>query len=413
MKQSKSDSIIAWLTLFSGLCISAVAVYYSVAGLMSIFAAAAIPIMIMGIFLESSKLVATVWLKRYWSVAPTFLKTYLCLAVIILMFITSLGIFGYLSKAHSDQALPLGNVISQIEHIDSKIKTHQDNILSAKKSLEQLDNAVDQTMGRSTNAQGATNAIYVRRTQTKERTFLNNEISIAQDEISKLNDQKSPLTKELRTVEAEVGPLKYIAALIYGDSVDNNMLEASVRWVIILIVIVFDPLAVVLLLTSQYSFQYISELPKKKKELPTPVISTTEIIPDDITEKITNEIVDNQVDYGNKFVENVSEKIDIKDGHKIEIEKSEDLNDVLATTDETSLEVVKTSDFTDSTTLTDDIRIDVTSNDLYCETTEEIVDVISDDTQIPEDMITELTDAVNHIKSIRRNHPTRGMRIRK
>lgn len=258
------DYTIAWLTLFSGLSISAVAVYYSVAGLMSIFAAAAIPIMIMGVFLEASKLVASLWLKKYWHEAPTAIKVYLCAAVVILMIITSMGIYGYLSRAHLEQATPATNAQAQVEVIDDKIRMHQENIIAARKTLAQLDSAVDQTMSRSDSAQGASNAIYIRRMQTKERSYLTTEINNSQAEISKLTEEREPFAKELRAVEAEVGPLKYIAALIYGDAVDTNTLEKAVRGVIIMIVLVFDPLAIVLLLTSQYSFQYIQE--KKSKE---------------------------------------------------------------------------------------------------------------------------------------------------
>lgn len=265
MKQeiNSFDYVLAWLTFISGISISVVAVYYSVAGLMTIFAAAAIPIMIMGIFLESSKLVATVWLKRYWNIAPRSIKVYLTMAVIILMMITSMGIFGYLSKAHTDQAVPSADIASKVQYFDSQIKTHQDNIDTAKKALAQLDRAVDETMSRNDSAQGAVNAIYIRRSQTKERNQLQEQIKESQDAIVELNTQKAPIASQLRAVEAEVGPIKYIAALLYGDNVDTSILEKSVRAIIILIVVVFDPLAVVLLLTSQYSFQYIRDGKKK------------------------------------------------------------------------------------------------------------------------------------------------------
>lgn len=261
MKQqiNSFDHVLAWSTFFSGICISGVAVYYSVAGLMTIFAAAAIPIMIMGVFLESSKLVATVWLKRYWSVAPKTIKFYLCGAVFILMMITSMGIFGYLSKAHSDQAVPSSEISAKVQYFDSQIKMNQENIDSAKKALAQLDRAVDETMDRNESAQGAVNSIYIRRSQTKERSLLNSQITDAQQKILELNKEKAPIASQLRSIEAEVGPIKYIAALLYGENVDSNILEKSVRAIIILIVIVFDPLAVVLLLTSQYSFQYIRD----------------------------------------------------------------------------------------------------------------------------------------------------------
>jgi hypothetical protein len=256
MKINTSDKIVAWLTLLSGLSISAVAVYYSVAGLVSIFAAAAIPIIIMGVVLEVGKLVATVWVKLNWQRAPRLIKTYLCTAIAILMLITSMGIFGYLSKAHLDQAVPTGDVADKVALIDEKIKTQRDNIDAARKALRQMDESVDQTMSRSNDEKGADKAAALRRGQQRERGALQSDIAKAQSAIAGLNEERAPIAKELRKVEAEVGPIKYIAALLYGDNPDSNLLEKAVRAVIIIIVLVFDPLAVILLLASQYSFQW-------------------------------------------------------------------------------------------------------------------------------------------------------------
>lgn len=256
MKINTSEKFIAYLTLISGLTISGVAVWYSVAGLVSIFAAAAVPIIIMGVALELSKLVATVWLKINWQRAPTLIRTYLISAIAILMLITSMGIFGFLSKAHLDQNMVSGDVVDKVAIIDEKIKTQRDNIDAARKALVQMDAAVDQTMARSTSEQGADKAANLRRSQAKERANLQKDISTAQTAIAKLNEERAPMAKDLRAIEAEVGPIKYIAAFVYGSNPDANLLEKAVTWVIIIIVVVFDPLAVVLLLASQYSFQW-------------------------------------------------------------------------------------------------------------------------------------------------------------
>lgn len=266
MKIRFSDKFIAWLALLSGLSISAVAIYYSVAGLVSIFAAAVIPITVMGVVLESGKLAATVWLKQNWTVAPKFLKTYLLIAITVLMMITSMGIFGYLSKAHLDQAVPTGDVAAQVSLIDEKIKTEKENIDAARKALAQMDAQVNERLARSTDEQGAERAAQLRRVQQKERSQLQKDIATAQNNISRLNEQRAPIAKELRKVEAEVGPIKYIAALIYGDNPDQNLLESAVRWVIIVIVLVFDPLAVILLLASQYSFNWFRQNEKSETE---------------------------------------------------------------------------------------------------------------------------------------------------
>ena len=256
--------LLAYLTLFSGLFISAVAIYYSVSGLTAIFAASVIPIIIMGTSLEVGKLIASVWLKQYWNEAPKLLRGYLLTAVAILMLITSMGIFGYLSKAHTDQSLVSGDVQSKIAVYDEKIKTAKDNIEANRKALRQMDEAVDQVMARSTTEGGADKAVAIRRGQAKDRARLQAEIASEQKVVAQQQELRAPIAAEVRKVEAEVGPIKYIAAFIYGDNPDENVLEKAVRWVIILIVIVFDPLAVILLLASQYSF----EIERRKKQEP-------------------------------------------------------------------------------------------------------------------------------------------------
>ena len=267
MKYTISDKIIAYLTLLSGLVISAVAVWYSVAGLVSIFAASATSIIIMGVALETSKLVATVWLKWNWGRAPRLIKIYLISAIAILMMITSMGIFGYLSRAHLDQNIVSGDVQSKIALVDEKIKVERENIANAQQVIKQMDAAVngviatgDQEVklrdGGTQIRSAAERSLQIRRSQAKDRAALTTQIEEAQNRIIKLQEEIAPVRAEMRKVEAEVGPIKYIAKLIYGDQTDQNMLEKAVTWVIIIIVIVFDPLAVVLLLASQYSFQW-------------------------------------------------------------------------------------------------------------------------------------------------------------
>ena len=261
----------AYLTLISGLLISAVAIFYSVAGLTAIFSAAPLAIIIMGVSLEIAKLVATVWIKQNWTIAPRLLKGYLLIAITILMVITSLGIFGFLSKAHSDQSLVSGDVQSRIAVYDDKIKTAKDNIDANRKALKQMDEAVDQVMARSSSETGADKAVQIRRSQQKERARLQSEIQAEQKIIAAVSEERAPIAAEVRKVEAEVGPIKYIAAFIYGDNADANILEKAVTWVIILIVIVFDPLAIMLLLASQYSFALLR--PKKEEQLTHPSIN--------------------------------------------------------------------------------------------------------------------------------------------
>ena len=270
---------LALITLFTGLAISAVAIYYSVLGLAAIFAAAVIPIYIMGTILEISKLVTAWWLKANWTRAPLSLKLYLTAAVIILMFITSMGIFGFLSQAHSDQSLVSGDVQSKIALYDEQIKTARENIDANRKALKQMDEAVDQVMARSSSETGADKSVAIRRSQLKERARLQSEIQAEQKAISRLSQERAPIAAEVRKVEAEVGPIKYIAAFVYGDNTDTNLLEKAVTWVIIIIVAVFDPLAVLLLLASQLSFQWAREQRANKLATTEPIIDTPPPLP--------------------------------------------------------------------------------------------------------------------------------------
>ena len=258
-----SERLVAYLVLFSGLAISAVAEYYSIMGLIAIYPAAVIPIVIMGVVLGFGKISATIWLKQNWQYAPWWLKTYILPAIIALMVITSLGVFGFLSKAHSDQSLVSGDVQAKIAVYDEKIRTARDNIDANRKALKQMDEAVDQVMGRSTDEKGADKAVKIRRAQQKERVRLQSEIATEQKTIAAISEERAPIAAEVRKVEAEVGPIKYIAHLLYGENPDANILEKAVIWVTVLIVIVLDPLAVILLLASQYSFQSFRERDSK------------------------------------------------------------------------------------------------------------------------------------------------------
>jgi len=242
--------------LATALLLSAVAAYYSVAGLTAIFSAATIPVIIMGGSLELGKIVATVWLHNNWRRAGIVFKLYLIPAVAFLMLLTSMGIFGYLSKAHSDQSLVSGDVTSKIAIYDEKIKTARENIEANRKQLKQMDEAVDQVMARSQDEKGAEKAVSIRKNQSRDRVSLAKDIEANQKLIATLNDESAPIRAEVRKVEAEVGPIKYIAALLYGDNPDNNLLERAVRWMIIMIVLVFDPLALTLILAANKQFEW-------------------------------------------------------------------------------------------------------------------------------------------------------------
>lgn len=256
--------IIAFFTFLNAVLLSAVAAYYSVIGLAAIFPGAFWPVVFMGSVLESAKLVTASWLYRNWNTAPKVLKYYLTSAVAILMLVTSMGIFGYLSKAHLEHASDISPIADKVIVIDEKIATFKDNIETNKKSLRQLDDAVNNVMSRSESERGAERSIQIRKAQQKERNQLNDEISKYQKEVAKLTEEKVPLTIELRKAESDFGPIKYVAELVYGSG-EKDIIDKAVRLVIILIMIVFDPLAVLLLIASNISMEKNDEKPKKKK----------------------------------------------------------------------------------------------------------------------------------------------------
>ena len=241
------------LLVLSALSVSAVAGWFSIVGLMAIFPAAAIPILTMGAVLEVAKLVTASWLYRNWDTAAVLLKSYFTVAVVTLSIITSIGIFGFLSKAHIEQTVNAGgNNELQIETLERRIAYQQTIIKDAETVLEQLDTTVA-TLIEYDRIRGDTGAIATRNSQKEERESLSGQITDAYSAIEEIQTELSPLQKERLAIEAEVGPLKYIAELIYGDEAENHF-DAAVRWIIILIVLVFDPLAILLVISANMTF---------------------------------------------------------------------------------------------------------------------------------------------------------------
>ena len=360
--------LLTLLTLLSALSISAVAIFYSIAGLAAIFAGAAVPIMIMGTVLEVGKLVTASWLYQNWKKSPFFLKFYLTIAVVVLMFITSMGIFGFLSKAHVEQTAPSTLITQKIEQIDERlvrenlkverftldlerlntgtnvridtlvdteqekldsiysridkeiaditaiantsISTQKERITQAKeradRDIAQLNEARSKTWGKKRiddeiakirdnelavaaaaqkeiikiqeklnvdiqaikdKYQSSIDAITTNVTKlTGEAEATTGEIEIKAEElegkltvvyanIDDLNEEKFVLQSKIKEIEVEVGPIKYIAEFVYGTEADADLLEKSVRWVIIIIIFVFDPLAVLLLIAANFSLK--------------------------------------------------------------------------------------------------------------------------------------------------------------
>ena len=239
------------LTFLSAIAISLIAAGYSILGLATLFAGAAVPIIAMGSALEIGKLVAASWLYHNWrSEIPRALKAYLFSAIIILIFITSIGIFGFLSKAHLDQVKPTAGNTEQIELIDKKIRQEEKIIERAERTLAQLDKALDVYIDK----EFVTRGLKERKKQKEERDLLNKSIDEAMEKIANLNNSKSSITIEQLKLEADVGPLKYVAELIYGDNAQDHF-DSAVRIIILILIFVFDPLAVLLLIAANISLR--------------------------------------------------------------------------------------------------------------------------------------------------------------
>ena len=240
------------ITFISAISISVIAAGYSIMGLATLFAGAVVPIIAMGSALEVGKLVAASWLYNNWrnELVPRTIKAYLTFAVIVLIFITSMGIFGFLSKAHLDQVQPTSSNNIKIELIDTQINQQQLTIDRANKTLTLLDKTLETYIG----MEYVTRGLKEREKQKPERDALTLAINEASDKIAELSDQKGVLKLEQDKIEAEVGPIKYVAELIYGEEAKDHF-DKAVRWVIIILIFVFDPLAVLLLIAANISLR--------------------------------------------------------------------------------------------------------------------------------------------------------------
>ena len=249
------------ITFISAISISLIAAGYSILGLATLFAGAYVPIIAMGSALEVGKLVAASWLYHNWrSDIPKSLKAYLFTSIIILIFITSIGIFGFLSKAHLDQVKPTAGNAEQIELIDKKIRQEEKIIERAEKTLNQLDKALDVYIDKEYVSRG----LKERNKQKEERDLLNKSIDEAMEKIANLNNSKSSINIEQLKLEADVGPLKYVAELIYGDNAKDHF-DSAVRIIILILIFVFDPLAVLLLIAANISLNQWRDKRDEKK----------------------------------------------------------------------------------------------------------------------------------------------------
>lgn len=308
-----------FLTFLTAIALSAVAAYYSVIGLAEIFPGSFWPVVIMGGVLEASKLVTVSWLYRNWHRAGILLKGYLSVAVTILMLITSMGIFGYLSKAHLEHSSDTSPLQSKVELLEEKIRVDRESIEESRKELKQLDAIVDQTVGRTTDEKGILQAQALRRTQQKDRSRLVSQIELSQKNIAVHREELAPLSVELKKAEADLGPIKYVAALAYGEEAGTGVVEKAVRLVIGLIIVVFDPLAILLLIAGNISLanhNKITEVKPPKKEEPSEPVGFVaqefgSVLPEAITSEQQANTYITQADINSMLIKSVQEQHDM------------------------------------------------------------------------------------------------------
>jgi hypothetical protein len=252
--------ILTILLLISGLAVSVVGAYYSILGLAALFAGAYWAVITMGVTLEIAKLVTVSWLYRNWNLdlLPQSIRAYLLSAVLMLMFITSIGIFGFLSKAHLDTAAPNTGNRLLVKNIERQIDSEKKAITGAQKIIDQLDTALDKVIDKD-----ADKGLIERQKQTTERNRVNNIIANSSKKITDLSNQKLKYDKDQLAIDKEVGPFKYVAEILFGDADDGN-LDRAVRFIIICLILVFDPLAVLMLVAVNVS---IKEYQRNKKLL--------------------------------------------------------------------------------------------------------------------------------------------------
>lgn len=259
-----------WLTLFTSLTLAATAAYFSIIGLMTIFSGAVIGIAVMATVLEFSKLVSAAWLHYEWDRINNLVRGYFTAAVIVLMLITSMGIFGFLSKAHIDSALVGDTYSLEASIIDTRIEAEQSKLKAAQDRIKGLDYVLETSRPEDRN--------YVNGRQTEERNNLAITIDKAVESIVKYNEQKLPIKKLQLDQAAELGPVKYIADMLYGSEA-KEYYDNAVRWIILIIIFVFDPLAIMLLIISTAAF-------KREREAPTkPLVDNSQVMNMELKEK--------------------------------------------------------------------------------------------------------------------------------
>ena len=279
------------LTLLVALAISTVAAYYSIVGLMAIFAGAKLAIAIMGVVLEIGKLVVASWTFQNWKTSPVSIRSYFVISVVVLMFITSLGIFGFLSRAHIEQSSPTVLLEERVDRINLKVEQKTTQINRYQSRLDTLDDALQRYIELGAISKGLRKIGEM----DNETSLLKIKIEGLEKEIDDLTDKKYGLKSKINLAEVEVGPIRYVASMIY-DEVNETQLEEAVRWIIILLIFVFDPLAVMLVIAANISLRDY----RRERKMAT---KTVTVMPDLSDKKVIDKenVAEYSDDDGNDF----------------------------------------------------------------------------------------------------------------
>ena len=245
--------------------LSAVAAFYSVTGLAYIFASVFWPIVTMGAILEAAKLAAASWIYRTWRVAPKILVAYLTVGVLLLMVITDIGIFGYLSRAYLEQQAPLtllaSNNAAAERNVDLAREQYERDDATLTAFIEgDTANAVIEELTAYARLTGANGAVEVLRSQNEIQRELQANLQASSAALSVAERAVAEFEQETQVQRVDVGPLLFVAKAIYGNE-DLSTMDTVVTAFILLILVVFDPMAIALLLAAQTTSKVPTETP--------------------------------------------------------------------------------------------------------------------------------------------------------
>lgn len=247
------------LALLGAIILSVVSALFSINGIQTIFSGAVLWATIMAGAMEFAKIASTVWIYRFWKKTKMLLKSYIVVAILILIIISSIGIFGFLSKAYVGQAKDSLQVENKIERLKLSIQTEERNIVRANENLDLLDDAIQSYI----DLNAITKGLDRREEQQEERRALLEEIRDSENRISKIQDEIFELQNQQENLQVNVGPIKYISILLYGEENAEDNYDNAARIFIILLVVVFDPFAVLLMVAGNIS---ITSWQEKKKD---------------------------------------------------------------------------------------------------------------------------------------------------